>query len=149
MVALRVAELDADNVAAAIGIRVKPEQETYVASVASSIAEAYVTPTAWPRVILADDEVVGFVMGNFDVDDEIAAFRAGIWRLNVSANAQGRGIGRFAVAAVAEEARRRGFDRITVLWKEGPDGPALFYGRLGFVPTGERFFGQVVGALDL
>lgn len=46
MVALRLAELDADNLAAAIGIRLEPEQETYVAPVANSIAEAYVTPTA-------------------------------------------------------------------------------------------------------
>jgi diamine N-acetyltransferase len=117
--------------------------------VVNSIAEAYVTPTAWPRVILDDDEVVGFIMGNFDPDNELEAFRAGIWRLNVAAAAQGRGVGRFAVDALADEARRRGVTRITVLWERGDGGPEGFYLRLGFVPTGEELFGEVVGALEL
>ena len=72
--------------------------------------------TAWPRLILDDDRVVGFVMGNFDPENEIGAFRAGIWRLNIAADQQGQGYGRFAVEAVAAEARRRGHNRITVLW---------------------------------
>jgi diamine N-acetyltransferase len=39
---VRLAELTPDNVAAACGIRVKPEEERFVAPVAESIAEAYV-----------------------------------------------------------------------------------------------------------
>jgi hypothetical protein len=50
-----------------------------------------------PRLILDEDRVVGFVMGNFDPDNEISAFRAGIWRLNIAADEQGQGYGRFAV----------------------------------------------------
>jgi diamine N-acetyltransferase len=46
--------------------------------------------------------------------------------------------------AIAPEARRRGHKRITVLWEQGDGGPANFYLRLGFRPTGE-----VVGALML
>jgi GNAT superfamily N-acetyltransferase len=56
-----------------------------------------------------------FVMGGFDPKSQIDAFRAGIWRLKIAADEQGRGYGRFAVAAVAAEARRRGQKRITVL----------------------------------
>src|SRR5690606_32804413 len=115
--------------------------ERFVAPVVESIAQAYVTPTAWPRVIFDDDEVVGFVMGNFDPENELEAFRAGIWRLNVSADAQGRGVGRFAVDAIAAEARRRGVDRITVLWEPGEEGPEKFYRAVGFEPTGEELFG--------
>jgi diamine N-acetyltransferase len=146
---LRLAELTSDTLAAAVSFPLKPGQERFVAPVVNSIAEAYVTPTAWPRVILDDDEVVGFIMGNFDPENELEAFRAGIWRLNVSAAAQGRGVGRFAVEALAEEARMRGVDRITVLWERGEGGPEGFYLKLGFVPTGEELFGEVVGALDL
>ena len=119
-----------------------------MAPVVESVAEAYVTPTAWPRAILDDDEVVGFVMANFDPDHELEAFRAGVWRLNVAATAQGRGVGRFAVEQVAAEARRRGVERITVLWERGEGGPEGFYLRLGFVPTGE-LFGETVGTLEL
>jgi diamine N-acetyltransferase len=148
MVDLRLAELTPDNLGAAVGLTLKPGQEKFVAPVVQSIAEAYVTPTAWPRVVLDGDDVVGFVMANFDPDNELDAFRCGIWRLNVAAGAQGRGVGRFAVDAVAEEARRRGQSRITVLWEKGPDGPEGFYLTLGFTPTGE-LFGEIVGSKDI
>lgn len=145
---LRLVPLTGENLAAATGIRLAPGQEKFVAPVVESIAEAYVTPTAWPRVVLDDDEVVGFVMANFDPDNELPEFRAGVWRLNVAANAQGRGVGRFAVDQVADEARRRGFERITVLWERGEGGPEGFYLRLGFLPTGE-LSGETVGTLEL
>jgi diamine N-acetyltransferase len=148
MADLRVAELTSDNLPAATGLELRPGQEKFVAPVVQSIAEAYVTPTAWPRVVLDGDRVVGFVMANFDPDNELEAFRCGIWRLNVAADAQGGGVGRFAVDAVAQEACRRGRSRITVLWEKGADGPEGFYLRLGFVPIGE-LFGEIVGAKDL
>jgi len=144
--ALRLEELTVDNLPAAVGIQLKPGQERFVAPVKDSIAEAYVNPTAWPRLILDGDEAVGFVMGNFDADHELEAFRAGIWRLNVAASAQGRGVGRFAVEQIAAEAGRRGFARITVLWEAGDEGPEKFYRSVGFEPTGEILFGEVVGA---
>jgi diamine N-acetyltransferase len=142
---LRITELTTENLPAAVKFSLKPGQEKFVAPVLESIAEAYVTPTAWPRVILDGDEVVGFVMANFDADNEIDAFRAGIWRLNVAGHAQGRGVGRFAVDAVATEAAARGIRRITVLWEQGDGGPENFYKTVGFVPTGEELFGEIVG----
>ena len=147
---LGLAELTPDNVRAACRIDVKPEQRTFVAPVVESIAEAYVHyGTAWPRLIVDDDRVVGFVMGNFDRENEIPAFRAGIWRLNIAADEQRGGYGRFAVEAIAAEARRRGQKRITVLWLQGDGGPEGFYLRLGFTPTGEEIGGEVVGELIL
>jgi diamine N-acetyltransferase len=59
------------------------------------------------------------------------------------------GYGRFAVASVAYEARRRGQARITVLWVRGQGGPEEFYLRLGFRPTGEELGGETVGELYL
>jgi diamine N-acetyltransferase len=147
---LRLAELTPDNVRSACRIDIKPEQQKFVAPVVESIAEAYVHfGTAWPRLILDDDRVVGFVMGNFDPESEIDAFRAGIWRLNIAAGDQGQGYGRFAVEAIAAEARRRGHKRITVLWLQGDGGPEGFYLRLGFTPTGEVIGGEIVGQLML
>lgn len=49
----------------------KPGQERFVAPVVLSVAEAYVNPTSWPRVVLDGDQVVGFIMGNFDPENEI------------------------------------------------------------------------------
>lgn len=147
---LRIVEINPDNVAAACRLAVRPEQQAYVAPVANSLAEAYANPrTAWPRLVCHDDRPVAFVMGGFDPDSPLDFFRAGIWRLNVAADQQGKGYGRFAVQAVLDEARRRGAHRATVLWKPGEHGPEGFYLRLGFRPTGQRFHDQVVGELLL
>ena len=148
MTRLRLVELDADNLPAVVAIPPAVGDKAYVAPVVFSIAEAYVTPTAWPRVIVDGDDVVGFVMANWDPDNEIAEFRGGIWRLNVAHDAKGRGVGRFAVEQVREEARRRGYDQITVLWDPAPDGPEQFYLRVGFQKTGE-LFGETVGVLPV
>ena len=148
MTRLRLVELGADNLPAVVAIPPAVGDKAYVAPVVFSIAEAYVTPTAWPRVIVDGDDVVGFVMANWDPDNEIAEFRGGIWRLNVVDEAKGRGVGRFAVEQVREEARRRGYDQITVLWDPAPDGPEQFYLRVGFQKAGE-LFGETVGVLPV
>lgn len=149
--ALRLEKITPENVNAACGLRVHPNQERFVAPVERSLAEAYAAgpDTAWPRLVRDGDEAVGFVMGGFNPDDEIEVFRCGIWRLNVSAERQGRGYGRFAVEAVAEEARRRGQRRLTVLWLPGEGGPEGFYRGVGFRPTGEVLGDQVVGEVFL
>ncbi|MEU9208279.1 GNAT family N-acetyltransferase [Streptomyces sp. NPDC048415] len=150
----RLEKVTSDNVDAALRLRVRPDQERFVAPVVKSLAEAYAHgETAWPRLIFDGEELVGFVMAFFDIrfypanpDDRP---RSGLWRLNIADGRQGRGYGRFAVEAVCEEIRRRGQSRATVTWAEGEGGPEEFYLRLGFRRTGEMSGGQVVGELDL
>lgn len=144
--AFALVELSTDNLPAVLRIPPAPGEKAYVAPVAWSIAEAYITPTAWPRAIVDGVDVVGFVMANWDPDNEFEAFRSGIWRLNIADEAKGRGVGRFAVEEIAAEARRRGFDKITALWEQADDGPAGFYRAVGFRQTGE-LFGEAVGEL--
>nr|WP_245603496.1 GNAT family N-acetyltransferase [Salinispora cortesiana] len=67
----------------------------------------------------------------------------------MAAEAQGRGYGRFAVDAVCQEVRARRGDRAYVTWEPGAGGPAGFYLRLGFRPTGEESGGQTVGVRSL
>lgn len=143
---LHAVEITPANVDAAIGIRVAKEQEAFVAPVATSLAEAYASrATAWPRLILDGDRPVAFVMASFAPDEDEPDFQCGIWRLNVAEEEQGRGYGRFAVEAVLSEARRRGHERVSVMWAPGEDGPEDFYLKLGFDKTGRVFHGQVVG----
>jgi diamine N-acetyltransferase len=143
-------EITPDNVGDAVGLEIKPEQESLVAPVVYSLAEAYAQPeVAWPRLVYNGEQAVAFVMGAFDPTAEPDFFRCGIWRLNVAADHQGMGYGGFAVEAVLEEARRRGQERATVMWVPGEDGPEGFYLKLGFRPTGEEFHGQVVGEVFL
>ncbi|WP_042364651.1 GNAT family N-acetyltransferase [Streptacidiphilus neutrinimicus] len=147
---LRLEKITPDNVAAACRLDVRPDQQDLVAPVAWSLAEAYANPeTAWPRLVFDGDALVGFVMAGFDPQSPVEVFRCGIWRLNIAADHQGRGYGRFAVAAVLAEARRRGQSRATVSWVPGDHGPEKFYLKLGFRPTGEVVHGEVVGAILL
>ncbi|MEU0236633.1 GNAT family N-acetyltransferase [Nocardiopsis sp. NPDC006198] len=147
---LRLAEITPANLDAALGVKVREDQNAFVAPVERSLAEAYASrATAWPRLVVDGDEAVGFVMANFAPGEEEPDFRCGIWRLNIAGDAQGRGYGRFAVAAVAAEARVRGNRRLTVMWVPGGGGPEGFYLGAGFRPTGRVMGGQVVGEMVL
>lgn len=152
---LRLEKVTADNVEAACQLKVRPDQNGLVKPVAWSLAQAYTTPDiAWPRLIFDGEQLVGFVMAFFDVrfypdDPNDTRLRSGLWRLNIAADQQGRGYGRFAVEAVCEEVRRRGQTRATVTFVPGEHGPEQFYFRLGFRLTGEKAEDEVVGELEL
>ncbi|MEU1080583.1 GNAT family N-acetyltransferase [Streptomyces sp. NPDC005908] len=148
----RLEELTPANLEAALALRVRPEQEFAVHPVADSLAEAYVRPrAAWPRLIVDGDRVVGFVMAFLDIDwrDDGTDIRSGLWRLNIAADEQGKGYGRFAVDAVAEELRRRGTKTLHVTWHPGEHGPENFYLTLGFEKTDEKVDEEHVGVLPL
>jgi diamine N-acetyltransferase len=150
MAELRLEELNATNIVAANNLSLKPGQEQFIAPVTYAAETAVVNPaTAWQRVALNGDRVVGFIHGNFDPDNQHEEFRACIWRINVDAEAQGKGVGRFLAHALAEEAKRRGFDHITVLWEPGEEGPGEFFHRIGFRDVGETQYGDVIGSLQL
>ncbi|WP_353807296.1 GNAT family N-acetyltransferase [Agromyces sp. SYSU T00194] len=147
---LRLEELSASNVAAANGLSLKPGQEQFVAPVTYSAETTVVNPaTAWQRVVLQGDRVVGFIHGNFDPDEPREEFRACLWRINVDADVQGKGVGRFAAEALAREAKARGFDHVTVMWEAGEQGPGEFFHRIGFIDVGESEYGDVIGQLAL
>ena len=142
------------NVEAAMAVRVRADQERFVTPVATSLAEAYAHGSvAWPRLIVVSGRPVGFVMAFLDIDwlgdGTRSDVRSGLWRLNVVADEQGRGHGRFAVEAVASEIRRRGGERMYTTYEPDELGPGPFYARLGFRPTGETSGGQTVAELLL
>ena len=145
---LRLEMVTAQNVGAACRLRVRPEQQDMVAPVAWSLAEAYAHgETAWPRLVYDGDQVVGFVMAAIEAVSPPK--RCGIWRLNIGADHQRRGYGRFAVDAVCAEVLRRGGERLSVRWVPEEHGPEKFYLRLGFLPTGEIIHGEVEAELQL
>jgi GNAT superfamily N-acetyltransferase len=147
---LRLEELSAKTIVAANGLTLRKGQEAFVTPTSYAIADAYINPvTSWPRVVLDGDEVVGFIRGNFDPDNEQEEFRSCIWRINVAADAQGLGVGSFAVHALAAEARSRGFTRLTVIWEPGEEGPEQFFLRIGFTIIGQTQYGENFGALEL
>jgi diamine N-acetyltransferase len=147
---LRLEELSAATIVAVNSLGLKPGQEQFVSPVSYAAAAAVVPAhSAWQRVVLDDDQVVGFIHGNFDPDSPNEEFKAALWRINVDADVQGRGVGTFAVNALIDEARRRGVERLTVLWERGEDGPEKFFLHIGFAPIGETPYGEVIGAISL
>jgi diamine N-acetyltransferase len=100
-------------------------------------------------VIRSGDEVVGFVRAYFDPDFATEELRCCVWRVSVSASAQGKGVGRFAIEAVKREALRRGFHHLSVLWQAGDEGPGNFFRKLGFIETGQSDYGDAIGSLPL
>ncbi|HAQ59986.1 MAG TPA: GNAT family N-acetyltransferase, partial [Microbacterium sp.] len=103
--------------------------------------------TSWQRVICDGDEVVGFVSANFDEEAPVDYFRSVLWRINVDADDQGRGVGRFAVQSLVEEARARGLDHVNVIYEAGEGGPEAFFRRVGFTAVGETEYGEVVAEI--
>jgi diamine N-acetyltransferase len=149
---VRLEAITAANYEAALALSVRLDQEDLVEPVVRSPAEAYVFPDhAWPRLVCDGERLVGFVMAFLDTawDDDAQDLRSGLWRLNIAADAQGHGYGRFAVEAVCAEIRGRGTTRAYVTWKPRTGGPEEFYLKLGFRPTGERSGGRTVAVLDL
>ena len=146
----RLEELSAKTIVAANNLTLRRGQEQFVTPPTYAIADSYINPvTSWPRVVLSGDTVVGFIRGNFDPDATQEEFRSCVWRVSVAADAQGTGVGRFAVWALAEEAKSRGFDRLTAIWEPGDLGPEQFFLRVGFEIVGQTQYGENIGALSL
>lgn len=147
---LRLEELTASTISAANSLTLKPGQEAFIQPETYSHVESELDPAgSWPRVVMDGDDVVGYIMGAFDDDAHEDFLRAALWRINVAAEAQGKGVGRFAVGAFADEARRRGFDHVTVVWASGEAGPEEFFKAVGFEVTGETPYGENLGSLRL
>ena len=147
---LRLEELSAKTIVAANSLSLRPGQEQFVTPTSYAMAEPDINPvTQWQRVVLDGDKVVGFVLGNFDPHAARVEFQSALWRINVAADAQGLGVGKFAAHALADEARSRGLTRLTTIWEQGEDGPEQFFLRIGFVVIGETQYGEKIGALEL
>jgi diamine N-acetyltransferase len=150
MAELRLEELSAKTIVAANNLTLRRGQEQFVTPPSYAIADNYLNPaTSWPRVVLDGETVVGFIRGNFDPEAEQEEFRSCVWRVTVASDAQGSGVGKFAVLALAQEAKDRGFERLTAIWEPGDEGPEQFFLKVGFTIVGETQYGENIGALTL
>ncbi len=147
---LRLVELSAATIVAVNNLSLKPGQEQFLAPVSYGVAATVANPqTSWQRVVLDGDEVVGFVSAGFDPDSPQEHFRSVLWRINVDADDQGRGVGRFVVQSLVDEARRRGADHLNVIYEAGLGGPEAFFQRVGFTPVGETEYGEIIAEIRL
>ena len=151
--AVELREIDSEMVRALIDLDVHQSQSHLVSPVAVSLAEAGFPPiyrrvpeVPWPRMVVADDELAGFVMVALANEDSPEPY---LWRLLIDRRHQRRGIGWRVLEAVAEEARGWGAEALTVSYVEGIGSPKPVYDAFGFVPTGEYEDGETIARLVL
>ena len=146
-------EITDDNRDAVCALRVRPDQERFVASVASSLEDAAEEPEAnpWYRAVYSGDEPVGFVMLSWNVPPGRpgAIGRYFLWRLLIDERHQGRGIGRAVLTRIVDLVRADGATELLTSYEPGKGEPWPFYQRLGFQPTGEIDDGEIILRLTL
>jgi diamine N-acetyltransferase len=153
-VAVTLREIDEANREAVVGLRLASGQERFVSSVAESLAEADAEPQAnpWYRAAFVGDDPVGFVMLSWNVEPQPPEIVGPwfLWKLLVDERHQGKGYGREIVSTVVELVRAEGATELLTSYVPGDDGPAGFYERLGFVPTGALDdSGEIIMRLEL
>ena len=136
--------ITAEDFPAVIKLEVRPEQAEFVAPNVRGIAETHIYPDAVPRVVYADDELVGFVLFH-PVDKDRPEAGYSIVRLMIAHQFQGRGLGRQALeAAVDWIVRERGADRVRLSVVPENEKARALYRTAGFIETGEVDDGELV-----
>jgi RimJ/RimL family protein N-acetyltransferase len=136
-----LAEVTTENERVVFKLATHKTQEAFVAPMSGSYADALFPEVVdgapvvpWMRAVVADDEIVGFVMLALRTDHHPEPF---LWRLLIDRLHQRRGIGGRVLELVAEECRRMGDRSLLTSWVEGKGSPRPFYLRHGFEPTGK------------
>lgn len=144
--AVTLREITQDTLRSILRLKVKPEQEQFVANNAVSVAQAHFEPKAWFRAIYADETPVGFVMLYDDPD----APEYYLWRFMIDARYQHFGFGRRALEQLIAHVRARpNATELKLSYVPAEGGPEPFYAGLGFVNTGEVDDGENVMKLTL
>ena len=157
---MKLVKIDLSNVQAIVGLNVRDDQQSFVASNRDSLVEAYATlasgRVALPFGLYDGDIPVGFVMIGYDVlddgDPQIARGNYCLWRLMIDARYQGRGLGRQAVQAAMDYIRTMPCGPAEKCWLSyEPENTVArrLYEQFGFRETGEMDGEEIVAAVDL
>ena len=137
---IELREITDENREVVAALRVRPDQERFVASVEGSFRDAAETPQAnpWYRAVYAGDVPVGFVMLSWNVAPQ-PGIRGPwfLWRLLVDQPHQGRGYGTAILDTIVALIRAEGATELLTSYHPGEGEPLPFYRRYGFEPTGE------------
>ncbi|WP_434724749.1 GNAT family N-acetyltransferase [Mesorhizobium sp. RIZ17] len=134
------------NRAAILALKLAPDQQSFVASNAESLAEARQDDEAVPRAVVAAGRVVGFLMYSAPEDDDEAI----IYRFMIDRREQGKGFGRAAVAKVLEEiARLSHISRVSICYEPGNEAARRLYASFGFIEQGLDEDDEMIAALEL
>ena len=140
-------EITAETWRIAARLKVRSDQENFVASNVHSMAQAKYEPGLLPLAVYDGETMVGFVMYNEQPFEPGKYF---IYRVMVGAAFQGKGYGRAAMRALIERVLALPDCQEIVLSYEPENTVAeRLYESLGFRKTGEMFEGEVVSSLKV
>jgi diamine N-acetyltransferase len=139
-------EITMDNFSECIRLSVSEDQKGFVASNVFSIAEAKADGVSEPFAIYAGEQMVGFVMYDFEPKEN----RGYITRLMIDATFQRNGYGLAAMRQVIGRLKRIPECReILTSFAPGNTTAERLYAGFGFERTGEVEDGEVVVRLPL
>ncbi|MER9138009.1 GNAT family N-acetyltransferase [Mesorhizobium sp. M0830] len=143
---IRLVSVTGANRALVAALELAPEQMDFVASNADSLDEAETDEDAQPRVIMAGDRVVGFLMYDAPRDDD----EARIYRFMIDRASQGRGYGKAALREVLDEIIGLGhISHVSICYEPDNEAARNLYRSAGFVEEGLDEDGEMIADLVL
>lgn len=143
---IRLAPVTRVNRALVTALELAPEQMDFVAGNAASLEEAQSDEDARPRVIMAGDRIVGFLMYDAPLDDE----EARIYRFMIDRASQGKGYGKAALREVLREIGGLGHIRhVSICYEPENEAARQLYRSAGFVEEGLDEDGEMIADLVL
>ncbi len=143
---IRLVSVTGANRALVAALELAPDQMDFVASNAESLDEAETDADARPRVVMAGDRIVGFLMYEAPQDDD----EARIYRFMIDRAHQGRGYGKAALREVLDEIIGLGHIRhVSICYEPGNEAARHLYRAAGFVEEGLDEDGEMIADLAL
>ena len=143
---VRLAPVTEANRALVASLELAPDQMDFVAGNAESLEEAEADEDARPRVVMAGDRVVGFLMYDAPEDDD----EARIYRFMIDRASQGKGYGKAALREVLREIGGLGHIRhVSICYEPENEAARQLYRAAGFVEEGLDEDGEMIADLIL
>lgn len=138
--------INMDNFHAVINIKMSDDDRKMVASNTYSMAEAYADQVSVARAIYSNDQLVGFIMYDYNAADKTGY----VSRLMIATDYQGKGIGTEALRQVIETLRNiEGIKKIQISYHPRNIKAKKSYAKLGFVENGSFVGEEAVAIIDL
>ncbi|ESX24590.1 GNAT family N-acetyltransferase [Mesorhizobium sp. LSJC264A00] len=143
---IRLVSVTGANRALVAALELAADQMDFVASNAESLDEAETDRDARPRVVMAGDRVVGFLMYEAPQGDD----EARIYRFMIDRVHQGQGYGKAALREVLDEIMRLGhISHVSICYEPGNEAARRLYRAAGFVEEGPDEDGEMIADLAL
>ena len=141
---IRLVSVTGANQALVAALELAPDQMDFVATNAESLDEAETDRDARPRVVMAGDRVVGFLM--YEADDD----EARIYRFMIDRADQGKGYGKAALREVLDEIIGLGqISHVSICYEPENAAARQLYRGAGFVEEGLDEDGEMIADLAL